>query len=360
MVSITGLGREIKTYPDISSVSRSFIVSKADTQAVAASAFKDQVELTVSPDISPEEKTQKLLDTLSKNFPAITFQYASDTDFLNLKKTAASLGHGKHLVLSEAFLNRMKNSEKDFKECKTILMSSVLSLAENHADGVFLGETLATPWKIGEKKDDTKEDSLSQILQNLKQTQEASSTNGKVHLSTNSVSYQTGPLYTKLAQSNSKQLVQTVMSEAYRNLASMRLISCLGESEDRLKAQKAIRSLEKLLVRGRQKIRQLDKETLLRIRKTKAQKQKEEAKAREIQKELKKQLMKRKNRDKIIEKEGQAADWELHQLKQYFSTIDTTGIPVDISSSACGADLAAGGGEVLSCEQISMSEAVAF
>ena len=361
MLTTATLRREIRSYPG----NLSYLSSAPDNQGVLPEKYplpnailKDQIELTETADATLEERTQKLLDTLSQNFPGITFTYASDKTFVNLKKEAASLGYGKHLVLSEAFLARMSRSEQDFKDCKAILISSALSLTDNQADGVYLGETLATPWKIGKKEEDPSKETLSQMLENLKQTN-ASSKND-FRMSTSNISYQTGPLYTKLAQSGNKQLVQSVMSEAYRNIASLRLVSCLGESEDRAKAQKAIRSLQRLLTRGRQKVKQLDRETLLSIRKKRALKRREEEKARELAKELKKQRNKRRNNDKIIEKEGRNADWEIERMKNYFPSMDISSFPMDTGGAVGSADISAAAGGTVSCEQISMDMAVAF
>lgn len=362
MLTTAVLRREIRAYPG----NLSFMPSYPDNDqagsgqiSVSDAVLRDQLELTDAASGSLEERMKKILDTLSQNFPGISFTYADGKDFVNLKKEAATLGYGKHLVLSQAFLTRMGKSEQDFEDCKAALISSVLSLAEGQADGIYLGETLATPWTIGKKAEDNTREGLSQMLENLKQANAKSSSKNDFHLSASNVSYQTAPLYTKLAQSGNKQLVQSVMSEAYRNIASLRLVSCLGESEDRVKAQKAIRSLQRLLMRGRQKVKQLDKETLLQLKRKRAQKRQEEEKERELMKELKKQQNKRRNRDKIIEKEGRNADWEIERMKNYFPSMEFS-LPMETGTSTGVTGGGAAAGEAVSCEQISMSAAVAF
>ena len=150
------------------------------------------------------------------------------------------------------------------------------------------------------------------------------------------------------------------MSEAYQNMASLRLVTCFGEAKERAKAYKAIRSLEKLMVRSRQKIRHLDQENLLTLRKRRAQKKQQEEKVRQIQQELKKKQTQRKLRDRRIVREGEEADQEIRRLKSYLSHMENTQENLHAVSGA-----ETGGGDFLgetavSAEQIAVSEPVAF
>ena len=327
------------------------------TEGPKTSVLQDQLKLSESVSSSPETKTRKLLEQLTKNFPGIQFEITSDTDFLNLKKKAASMGEGKHLLISEAFLARMASSEQDYQECRTMLLSSVLFLAENHGDGVFLGENQAASWNIREKEDSKPKSSLEQMLQNLKQAGSGSGQKWKV---SSNVSFETSSLYRKLAQCGTKANIQSVVSEAYQNMASLRLVTCFGEAKERAKAYKAIRSLEKLMVRSRQKIRHLDQENLLKLRKRRAQKKQQEEKVRQIQQELKKKQTQRKLRDRRIVREGEEADQEIRRLKSYLSHMENTQENLHAVSGA-----ETGGGDFLgetavSAEQIAVSEPVAF
>lgn len=322
--------------------------------------LKDQVELTEPSSASLELKTQKLLDQLAKNFPGITFQVVPDKDYENLKEKAASLGQGKHLLLSESFLARMGSSDKDFEACKTALLSSVLLLSENQTAGVFLGEKQAVSWKIQNTEDprDTEKETLAQMLESLKEAKSNSSSKIKVSSHT---SYETGTLYRKLARAGDKALIQDVMSETYRNMANLRIIACLGEDKDRAKAQKAIRSLQKLVVRSRQKMRHVDQESLLKLKRQRAAKRQEEAKVREIQKELKKVQTKKMRLNKKIMEEGDAADREIRRLKNYLSQISNaqplSSAPADMSAAG---ELSSGDVVSVSPEQIEISEPTAF
>lgn len=238
-----------------------------------------------------------------------------------------------------------------------MLLSSVLFLAENHGDGVFLGENQAASWNIREKEDSKPKSSLEQMLQNLKQAGSGSGQKWKV---SSNVSFETSSLYRKLAQCGTKANIQSVVSEAYQNMASLRLVTCFGEAKERAKAYKAIRSLEKLMVRSRQKIRHLDQENLLKLRKRRAQKKQQEEKVRQIQQELKKKQTQRKLRDRRIVREGEEADQEIRRLKSYLSHMENTQENLHAVSGA-----ETGGGDFLgetavSAEQIAVSEPVAF
>lgn len=333
-------------------------VSKESTKQAAA--LKDQADLADPPSVSPDTRTQKLLDQLSKNFPGIHFEVVPDNDFSNPKEKAASLGQGRHLLISESFLARMGSSDQEFETCKTMLLSSVLLLSENHAAGVFLGEKQAVSWKIKDKEElrDTEKETLAQMLESLKEAKANSSQKFKAP---SNVSYTTGELYRKLARAGDKALVQSVMSETYRNMASLRLVVCMGDDKERAKAQKAIRSLQKLSIRSRQKLRQLDQETLLKLKRQRAIKRQEEAKVREIQNELKKKQAKRMRLDKKILEEGDAADREIRRLKTYLAQANNPQqtLPQQTGVEAFG-DFSGGEAAAVSAEQVELSEPVSF
>ena len=327
---------------------RSFTEPASKAAAGQVTGTKDLAELTDPASTEPKDWIQKLLDELTKNFPGISFEIVPDGDYLNLKEKAASLGYGKHLLISESFLRRMESSEKDYQDCKSMLLASVLFLAENKAAGVFLGEKQATSWSIKDKAEqkDPEAETLAQMLQSLKEAKN----NSKIRFSGN-VSYETGELYRKLARAGDKALIQSVISETYQNMGTLRLISCLGEDKERAKAQKAIR----------QKMRHLDKEELIKLKKIRAAKRQEEEKVRELQKELKKKQAKRMRLDKRILEEGDKADLEIRRLKQYLAHVNQGEM---LAAGAVGAgavgDFSGMDGGTVSVGQIEVAEAVEF
>lgn len=339
-------------------------VSQSDKKqtTVLKTPLKDQVELADPASTSLEARTEKLLEQLKKNFPGLSFEIVPDGDFSNPKETAASLGQGKHLLISESFLSRMGSSETEFQACKSMLLASVLVLAENKAAGVFLGEKQATSWKIKEKEETTAKDPETETLSKMLESLKEAKNNSKIKVSSN-VSYETGELYRKLARSGDKALIQSVVSETYQNMGALRLIACMGEDKERAKAQKAIRSLEKLVIRSRQKMRQLDKEELLKLKRKRAIKRQEEARVRELQQELKKLQRKKSRLNKKILEEGDAADLEIRRLKQHLAYANNNQLSPAASApveTAAGTDMAAGEAACVSPEQIELSEPVAF
>lgn len=324
--------------------------------------LKDQLDLTDPAATSLEVRTEKLLEQLKKNFPGISFEVVPDSDYQNLKEKAASLEQGKHLLISESFLKRMGSSEKDFDTCKSMLLASTLLLAENKAAGVFLGEKQATSWTVKEKEAEKARDPETETLAKMLESLKEAKNNSKIKVSSN-VSYETGELYRKLARAGDKALVQSVVSETYQNMGTLRLIACMGEDKERAKAQKAIRSLEKLVTRSRQKMRQLDKEQLLKLKRKRAIKRQEEAKLREIQQELKKLQTKKARLNKKLLEEGDAADREIQRLKQHLAYANSNQLSSTASApieTAVGGDMAMGEAASVSAEQIQLSEPVFF
>ncbi|MCI9252548.1 MAG: hypothetical protein HFI22_12170 [Lachnospiraceae bacterium] len=358
MKPVTSHYQETRLWQNSRTTLRSLSEPVSKTSQKQNTVIKDQADLTDPPSVSPDARTQKLLDQLAKSFPGITFEIVPDSDFLNLREKAAALGQGKHLLLSESFIARMGSSDKEFENCKTMLLASVLMLSENHAAGVFLSEKQAVSWKINEKdeKKDSETETIAKMLESLKEAKANSSQKFKV---SSNVSYETGELHRKLARAGDKALVQSVMSEVYRNIASLRLIACMGDDKERAKAQKAVRALQKLSIRSRQKLRHLDKETLLKLKRQRAIKRQEETKARELQNELKKKQAKRIRLDKKIVEEGDAADREIRRLKQYLSQASNPQLPVSSEIPAPGS-LTPAEAAPITTDQITLSEPVTF
>lgn len=368
MKPVTNHYQEAKLWQNHQTTLRSIQLSASKTKSNTSQTttlrdpLKDQVDLTDPASTDLEVRTEKLLDQLKKNFPGISFEIVPDSDYNNLKEKAASLGQGKHLLISESFLKRMGSSEKEFQACKSMLLASTLLLAENKASGVFLSEKQATSWKIKEKEKEEAKDPETETLAKMLESLKEAKNNSKIKVSSN-VSYETGELYRKLARASDKALIQSVVSETYQNMGSLRLISCMGDDKERAKAQKAIRSLEKLVVRSRQKMRQLDKEELLKLKRKRAIKRQEEAKIKEIQQELKKLQTKKNRLNKKLLEEGDAADREMRRLKQHLAYANNNQLlsaaPTPIEAST-GADLTAGEAAAVSADQIELSEPVAF
>lgn len=315
-------------------------------------------------------QSEQLLERLQETYPDITFEISSGDGTEDLKELAVRYGAGKHLVISESFLRRMSGSKEGFLACRNALLQSVFSLSAGNADGMFLEENQMTSWKIHlasvSRPDLTlpgsdSEQAAAQLFESLGQGGFSDSSGTDYRVSLSKTACNTSGLYTRLAQANSKRDVLSVMSDAQRNIAALRLTSCFGSPEEQIKSRKAIRSLQKLLLRGNQKNRRLYQETLLKIRKRRAQEKKQEARVRKIQLELKKRKTARKSVDSAIIFEGQQDEREIRRLRYYLSSMEYSTAP---AIGAGGADMGMSapvtGGMPLTTENISVSESSAF
>lgn len=330
----------------------------------------DQLHLTQEAPSDLKTQAGQLLDQLAEAYPDIHFQIIPDDEWGDLKELAAQLGHGKHLVISESFLERMMSSQEDFLACRGALLKSVLLLSADNADGVFLKEDQAVSWNVQSGSPSRPGStlpqpdpfqSIAQLLESLDQRENSrpGSTDYRGHL--NKTASNTSGLYARLAQANSKRAVLSVMSDAHRNIASLRLTSCFGSTEDQVKARRAIRSLQKLLLRGNQKNRRLNQENLLKIRKRRAEEKKQEAKALKIQLELKRRKTARKSVDNAIFFEGQQEEREIRRIRHYLSSLEySPSAPIGAGSTDMGISAPAGSSAPVCAENISISEPVSF
>lgn len=120
--------------------------------------------------------------------------------------------------------------------------------------------------------------------------------------------YSVAGCYTRLATASTKGQVQNVMSTARQSISELRMASCFGEDEDRAKARAAIASMQKLLQRGNRKIRRLNEEEIVKMRRRQAEKAEERRKELALRMELKRMRSKRLSADSSIRAEGELED----------------------------------------------------
>ena len=102
---------------------------------------------------------------------------------------------------------------------------------------------------------------------------------GVIQVSTQS-SFQVSKQYGKMASARSTAQVQQVMGDIQQSIIRLKTAAVYGDDEQRVKAARAVRSLQKLLGRGGRKLRRLNREKLKQCAQKKAQKQREERKSR--------------------------------------------------------------------------------
>ena len=117
--------------------------------------------------------------------------------------------------------------------------------------------------------------------------------------------YSVSRVYGRLASASSKSQVQAAMSEARRNIGTLRIAASQGTNKEKAKARAAMASLQKALLRGSRKIRRLGEEDLTRARKKRAEKKEQQLRLRI---ELQKKKSARRSADRAIALEGHLDD----------------------------------------------------
>ena len=166
-----------------------------------------------------------------------------------------------------------------------------------------------------------------------------------------------------MARANSKGEVRKVMGDVHRSIANLRLVAFYGDEKERIKARTAMRSLQKLLVRGNRKIKKLNQEEIMDVREKKAKRAGKERKVRAVKLEIKKMRSARKRVDHNLVREGISdAYWILgirrdrkdQALDRLCGSLD----PYAGQMTDVGAGMGAGGG--FTSADVVVSEGVGF
>lgn len=266
-----------------------------------------------NPPIS-ETAISDLFDILSKDYPDITILLKKQGGTQDIRQMAAELGRGTYLVVDQEFLERMAGSQKDYEACKTALTEALRRLSAGGdgmaARGTYLGGTRAVSWYVPEQ---TQTDAAKKMAEALKKNLTASSKSPETEIQNPSendfrkrvhVSYSSMNHFSGLARAGSRGEVKKVMSDVHRSISNLRLAAVYGDEKERVKAGRAMRSLQKLLARGSKKIRRLEQEELLGVRKKHADRARKEKQVRQIKLELKKRRSARKGADYRLIREG--------------------------------------------------------
>ena len=284
----------------------------------------------------------RLIEELKQRYPGITIWVAEEGDRANL---AAGLGEGLHLVISREFLDRMQGSRDGFDTCSRVLAQKVSELAakagneaswggagHGAAMGVFLGKDYSWSWAAAAREHDPSAD--KRPFEDMLAADQAkvmgdmmggsSGNTGAVRVICRK-SYNVSDQYRKMASARSSGQVQQVMGDIQRNIVRLKMASVYGDDEQRVKANRAVRSLQKLLGRGGRKIRRLNREKLKQCAKKKALERNEEKKSRKLELELKRMRSARKGSDHALVKEGMADEAYIRGYRRYRGIRDDYG-----------------------------------
>lgn len=256
-------------------------------------------------------QVEEFLEQMEREYSGISIVIGDAANCTSVPRLAAGLGGGTHLVVTEEFLKRMGSSKEEFLKCKTVMKEILEKLAGEAGkylgNGAVLREKSITPWSVPMPE---KQESGLPFPASGQNARYGFSTidDWKRKFSVKYTNYGASVAYGRLAGASTKGQVRTVMGEAHRSMASLRLVVALGDDKDKAKARAAIGSLQKLLVRGKRKMRRLDEETLLKIKKNRAQKQNELKKARQMKLELERRRSSRHSADHALRAEGMLDD----------------------------------------------------
>lgn len=253
------------------------------------------------------------LATLQKDFSKVHIVIGTGIDEGNLASMAAGLGAGKHLIISGEWLEQMGKDAESFEKGKTILRQVLTQLSKDSegilAQGAYIGEDEVKVWAAKdpakEEKDDPYAEEKRVIEQMKKMTEDMKNAKNKSRITVSASAFSVSGVYSRLAGARSKGQVQAAMGEARRSMGNLRTIVSLGSQKEAAKARAAISSMQKALVRGSRKIRQLNEEELTKIKKKRATEKKKQEK---LKVELQKKRNARKIADRGIAMEGHLAD----------------------------------------------------
>lgn len=287
-------------------------------------AFRDSANISNDweSQVNWQAETQKAIRNLQKSFPDIAIFYSSSNlNQKELSSLAASLGRGSHLILSEDFLKQMSSGNSGYQKGKSALTEALTSLAAQSnpsaaGRGICLQADQKMSWTLNEpQKEESPKPQWQQdaeqaqsMLERMKQSQEDAKKKKDFRVKTSATDYRTAGSYAKLASAGSRAGVQAVMGETRRKISSLKMASAFGDSNERMKARAAIRSYETLLMRGNRKIRRLNEEELVRLRKKRAEQREQKEKATALKMEMARQRVKRRTADHMLVEEGKLYD----------------------------------------------------
>lgn len=313
-VSITQAGK--------SQILKSTVDNKQENRGMTASSAHKKNYDSATIDVGWKDKAEmeaaigQLLDDLRKQYPKVEI-WVDDAGFYEKDFLEQAMGNGIILVISDEFMNALKNGSKDDFEKKSEILTNILKrLSAQGKQGVTVGayveENKAIFWKASDKKDPS--NILAQHQQQAdinKYLEKKDSNKNDFKIKVNPASYNVASIYAKLAHARSKSAVQQVVQQAHRHISAIQLASVYGDDKQRMQARAALRSYNKLLLRGNRKIRQLSEVSLTEIKRKRAMEQQEEKKAEHLKEELRRKRTSGKIRDGALVKEGQLEELQI-------------------------------------------------
>jgi hypothetical protein len=330
---------------------------------------KDRVELFEDKsDMDWKDMVKKALDRLREQYPSLRIIIDEQEKGGNLSGLAAGLGKGTHLVISQKFLKRMGSGAEEFSKCSSLLAGIAKQLAGQMGNGIaagsYVGESSAVFWIVPEKGGE-KQGGLSAMLDMAKKTTDKN--NAIFKQISKASAFAVSQYYSRMAGASTKGQIQSVMVDAQKEMVNLRMMASFGDDEEKVKASRALHSLEKLLMRGGEKINRLEKEMMAALDRKRAEKRQEERRAEQAKQEMKRLRAGRAGFDHSLVMEGMGDENYIREyrhphLPEYEAVMPGGDmLPADISAGAAGGGMGGGmgGGEIAAADVV-VTDAISF
>ncbi len=254
-------------------------ISKLNSQSLTSDSkqyIENQLDTSNNFDISVfdfsaidyNKLTKSTLETLKKSYAGINIYILKSNSPADVKKLALGLGSGKHLVISQDFINKMGSSEESYNKGKAILEETLNQLSNSNFEfnsiGAVVSEDSIKFWTVYQKNtsQDYVQNSFIDPIKMLQQQGEELKNKFKT-MKKNSSFNAPIEVYSKLSRAKSKPEVMNVVSTARANISKLKTMLRDCEDNEKMKIKAMIKQLEKAITRSYRKIRDLSNEESL-------------------------------------------------------------------------------------------------
>lgn len=321
-----------------------------NAESTAADAAADTSSLPETGSTDWAKATADLLEKLQSRYDNVNFLVVSDNLMQNRPALAASLGTGRHLVMTESFLTRMTGDSESFLRGQLLLEQAAGQLAAQKDDstgvGVFLEQNKMTFWSAAPLKEkDQDKNSLTAMLSEMaKQSAKPNKLASMLQSNKNKSLYRSAmTAYRRISAAGSESSVRGAMAGARQNRAALLSLMRTGTQAEKQQARNAIAHLDQAILSGSKKIKNLRQEDemsrkkrRLEVKKQQAQlkSKREKARLERMREELKKTKILHRLSEHAASQNGQMAilrdqlnDLEREQqqmMTESFSASDTS------------------------------------
>jgi len=250
--------------------------SKKSIEYTSANLNKIDMSLCDLESIDYDKLTKLTLKNLSQSYKDVNIYILNTNDYNDIKKLALGLGNGKHLVVSQEFIDKMSSNEDSYNKGKAILEETLRQLSNSDINlkstGAYVDEKGITFWNTYENNNDlnNNHDSLLESMKKMQEQVDEIKNKFKV-MNTNSAFNAPIDIYSKLARARSIPEVKSVVSTARFKISKLKSMLRDCEDGEKSKIKAAIRQLEKAITRSYRKVRDLSQEKNLAQEKTTAE-----------------------------------------------------------------------------------------